>query len=63
MIFEAEVPQKRKRVFGTKRDLLYFRSMIAARESIPYLKSVKPHTMYTPVKERGVSILKHSAPP
>ena len=31
--------------------------MIAARESIPYHKSVKPCTMYMPAKERGSASL------
>ena len=35
LIFDADLPQKRNSVFGTNKFMRYFRSIIAARESIP----------------------------
>ena len=40
MILVDDLPQKRNSVLGTNRFTLYFLSMMAARESIPHLKSV-----------------------
>ena len=45
LYFDADLPQKRNSVFGTNKFMRYFRSIIAARESIPKRRSVYPQTM------------------
>ncbi len=57
LILLARMPQKRKRVPGTKSGRWYLASMIAARESMPYRILVRPQTMYIAAKDLGLASL------